>query len=98
MKPMRPKGHLHAMLRHLVFLVMIAGLVCGCASVESSHLSDVRSSLLASARRSDPDFPDGRDVLLTHFSHVGQLVSSKGEVVYVADRRAVLAGMLAPRG
>lgn len=89
---------LDAMFRHLTLLVTIAVLVCGCASRPSDQLSDVRSALLASAKRSDPDFPDSHNLVLTHFSHVGQLVSSSGELIYVADRRAVIAGMLAPRG
>jgi hypothetical protein len=86
------------MFRHLTLLAMIAGLVCGCTSKPSAQLSDVRAAMLASAKRSDPDFPDGHSLVLTHFSHIGQLVSSSGELVYVADRRAVIAGMLAPRG
>src|SRR5204862_4038457 len=83
---------------HPTLLAVIAGLICGCASRPSRQLADVRSALLASAKRSDPDFPDSHNLVLTHFSHVGQLVSSSGEVIYVADRRAVIAGMLAPRG
>ena len=84
--------------RHFTFLPLLAGFLCGCASLPSDQGSDVRSALLASARRSDSDFPDSHSVVLTHFSHIGQLVTSSGEVVYVADLRAVIAGMLAPRG
>lgn len=84
------------MLRVLAPLAAIASLLCGCAG--TPQVSDVRSFLLASAERGDPNFPDGHSVVLTHFSHVGQLVSSSGDLVYVADRRAVIAGMLAPRG
>jgi hypothetical protein len=83
---------------HLPALVVAVGLVCGCASTPTPQPLDIRASLLASAQTSDPDFPDGRNMVLTHFSHVGQLVSSKGKRIYVADRRAVIAGMLAPRG
>jgi hypothetical protein len=87
-----------AMFRPLPLFVAIAGLASGCVSTPSRQSSDVRASLLAAAKKSDPGFPDGRNTVLTHFSHVGQLLSSNGEVIYVADRRAVIAGMLAPRG
>ncbi len=70
----------------------------GCAKPEGSRRLDVRAALLTSAAENDPDFPDGETVLLTHFSHVGELQSSRGDLVYVADRRAVTAGMPAPRG
>jgi len=85
--------------RNLVLgLLAAAGFLCGCASQPSARVSDIRSSLLASASLGDADFPDGHSMVLTHFSHVGQLVSSSGQVVYVADTRAVVPGMLAPRG
>jgi hypothetical protein len=58
--------------------------VGGCASAPSQQLLDVRAALLVSAEEADPDFPDGSEVLLTHFSHVGRLVASVGEVIYVA--------------
>ena len=89
---------LDTMYRFLALFIAVAWLGCGCATAPLGHSSDIRSSLLASAKRSDPDFPDGHNMVLTHFSHVGQLVSSGGEIIYVADRRAVIAGMLAPRG
>lgn len=85
------------MLRHLLLLAVIALLLCSCETATNSAL-DVRELLLESAKKSDPDFPDGKDVLLTHFSHVGHLVTSSGERVDIVDRRAVLGGMLAPRG
>jgi hypothetical protein len=86
------------MLRVLALLVAVSACLCGCAKTRSPQVSDVRSALFESAKRSDPDFPDGHRVVLTHFSHVGQLVTASGDVVQVADRRSVIAGMLAPRG
>ncbi|MBC8242993.1 MAG: hypothetical protein H8E20_01250 [Verrucomicrobia bacterium] len=59
---------------------------------------DARSELLAAAKAGDSDFPDGEHVVLTHFSHVGQVTTKAGETIFVVDRRAVLAGTLAPRG
>ena len=86
---------LDAMARYLAFFVAIVCLVSGCVATPPR---DVRAALLASAEKGDPDFPDGREVVLTHFSHVGQLVTSSGDLIYVADRSAVIAGMPAPRG
>lgn|GEM_PF-5422157 len=60
---------------------------------------NIRQTLLASARASDPDFPaDNSGLVLTHFSHVCELFTNEGETIYVADRRTVVAGMSAPRG
>src|SRR5262245_1305187 len=85
-----------AMCRLFTLVGAMVALATGCVSVKQN--SDIRAALLASAEKSDPDFPDGRNSVLTHFSHVGQLVTTSGDVIYVADRSAVLAGMLAPRG
>jgi hypothetical protein len=63
----------------------------------SAQAEGLRLRLLAEARRSDPDFPDGRWGKLTHFVHVGTLETSDGPIS-VVDRRAVLTGMLSPRG
>jgi hypothetical protein len=89
-----------------VVLLILSGVLLGCSTVQcrtgsigsSVRPLDVRAALLASAKKSDPDFPNGREMLLTHFSHIGQLLTSRGDIIYVADRRAVIAGMLAPRG
>jgi hypothetical protein len=86
------------MFRYLALFAALAVSVSGCAGTRSARLLDVRAALLASAKKGDPDFPDGQRAILTHFSHVGQLATSSGETIYVADRRAVAAGMLAPRG
>ena len=86
----------HAMCKAAILVVVVLALASGC--VNPWRRADVRALLLASAQRGDPDFPDGRNSVLTHFSHVGQLETSGGEVLFVADRRAVLAGMRAPRG
>ncbi len=77
-------------------LVLALSLV-GCASLGPAPV-DVRSKLLLAAEAGDPGHPDGKNVVLTHFSHVGHVTTDAGETVYVADRRAVIAGMLAPRG
>lgn len=73
-------------------------LLVGCATLPSAISGDVRTALLSAASDSDPRFPDGRDVILTHFSYVGELWTARGERIFIADQRAVLAGMLAPRG
>lgn len=64
----------------------------GCATSE-----DVRSRLLASAERQDPDFPDGESVQLARFAYVGSVRTPSGPV-YVVDRQDMITGMLAPRG
>jgi hypothetical protein len=77
----------------LVSLTILSGCV-----IAPSHLLDVREALMDSAKKSEPGFPDGHEVLLTHFSYIGHLVTSQGEVIYVADQRGVIADMEAPRG
>ena len=86
------------MFHYAALFAALAVSVSGCASTRSRQSLEVRAALLAAAKKGDPDFPDGQRAILTHFSHVGQLATSIGEVIYVADRRAVLAGMLAPHG
>lgn len=88
----------NAGLASVVSILVAMAVWSGCASTPPSHPKDIRTALLASAQRSDPDFPNGQTVVLTHFSHVGQLLTSKGETIHVADQRAVIAGMSAPRG
>jgi len=78
-------------------LLLSSGLI-GCATANSTRATDVRAKLLAAAERSEPDFPDGRSLVLTHFSHVGQLVTARGETIYVASRHSVTADVLAPHG
>jgi len=83
-------------MRHLLTcLLAFVAVLSGCAT---AHPRDVRTALLDSARHTEPGFPDGRQVLLSHFSHVGRLVTSQGDVIYVADQRGVIADMRAPRG
>lgn len=65
--------------KHLLALVLSAVLT-GCV-VTPTKPPDIRATLLESARHSEPDFPDGRDLVLTHFSHVGQLVTSRGDII-----------------
>ena len=79
----------------LPWLLVFVAVFSGCAT---AHPPDVREALLDAARHSEPGFPDGRQILLTHFSYVGHLVTSQGEVIYVVDQRGVIANMQAPRG
>ena len=78
------------------FLIFVAAL-SGCA-IAPSHPQDVRAALLDSAKKGESSFPDGREVMLTHFSYVGPLMTLLGDVIYVADQRGVIADMRAPRG
>lgn len=81
-----------------ICITVLAALLIGCASRPSSTPRDIRAALLEAARNGDPYFPDGENVILTHFSQVGELWTDRGGRIFVADQRAVLAGMLAPRG
>lgn len=83
--------------RRLLIGLALAMSLAGCASLGQAPV-DVRSKLLTAAKAGDSDFPDGEHVVLTHFSHVGQVTTKASETIFVVDRRAVLAGMLAPRG
>jgi hypothetical protein len=74
----------------LVAIIVVVSFA-GCAA------PDLRDSMLASAQRSDPTFPDGGDVKLVRFAYVGSVRSPTGPV-RVVHRTAVLTGMLAPRG
>jgi hypothetical protein len=58
---------------------------------------DIREVLIQGAKKGDKEFPDGKDVLLVHFSYLGKLHTRDG-VIYVADMRSALANMPAPRG
>ena len=85
-----------------MILRVLAGLglamsLAGCASLGPVPV-DIRAKLLPAANVGDPDHPDGENVVLTHFSHVGQLTTDAGGTIYVVDRRAVIAGMLALLG
>jgi len=76
------------------------GILAGCSLPSRTVVSsqpDIRLRLLENARQQDQEFPDGSAIKLTHFSYVGTLETLQG-TVYVVDRRAVIAGMLAPRG
>ncbi len=88
-------------LRGLLVVLLTISLVFLARAYQASSSSvltqDVRQSLLASAQNGDPALLSS-DLVLTHFSHVCELVKSDGGIIYVADRRAVLPGMSAPRG
>jgi hypothetical protein len=86
-------------LKLIICLVLVlSGGLFGCASAPPAQSLDVRAALLFSAKKNDSNFPNGQDAVLTHFSHVGQLVTSRGEIIYVVDERAVTAGVLSPHG
>jgi hypothetical protein len=68
-----------------------------CIGQTHNEPADIREGLPSSAKKADKDFPDGNDVLLTHFSYLGKLQTKKG-VIYVANMRSVLNNMNAPRG
>jgi len=78
-----------------LFLLTIA--LSGCA-IAPSHPQDVRAALLDSAKTSEPDFPDGHEVLLTHFAYIGNLMTTRGDIVYVVDQNGVIADMESPHG
>jgi hypothetical protein len=84
-------------LRPLLLLICLA-LLSGCSKAPEIKFMEVRSILVAAAKAGDPDFPDGRNVQLTYFSHIGELHTNKGALIYVVDTCAVLTGMPAPRG
>ena len=75
----------------------LSGGLIGCVA-PSEESCDVRAAMLESARRKEPDFPDGRYLVLTHFAHVGRLVTARGDVIYVADQHSVTADALSPHG
>ncbi|HEV2329749.1 MAG TPA: hypothetical protein VGY56_13285 [Verrucomicrobiae bacterium] len=78
-------------------LLMLVTMFSGC-SVTPRNPYDVRTALLDSAKKSEPNFPDGHELLLTHFSYLGRLVTSQGDVIYVVDQRGVVADQPAPHG
>jgi hypothetical protein len=57
---------------------------------------DIRDLLLQSSKTSDKDFPDGKDVLLRHFSYAGKLKTKVG-IIYVVNMGILLNHMSAPR-
>jgi hypothetical protein len=87
---MKPKGILSLAL-------VLSGFLSGCVA-PSTRPVDVRGALLESARKTEPGFPDGRDLVLTHFAEVGQLMTSRGDVIYVIEQFSVTADELAPHG
>lgn len=64
---------------------------------EIAWTCDIKTALQQAAAASDPNFPDGKLSILTHFSIACEL-RSEAEVIYVVDRRAVLTDMVSPRG
>jgi len=79
------------MLNRVFIVSCTAMLLAGCAA------TDTRDQLLHAAQRSDPDFPDGEHVKLTHFAYIGRVQTPEGSV-YIVEQNAVTMGMLAPRG
>ena len=76
----------------------LSGALSGCADFHSARALDIRSKLLASAKKNDPGFPDGKNLILTHFSHIGELATLRGDIIYVADERGVTSDALSPHG
>jgi len=81
----------------LCLALFLSGVLTGCVATSTKPV-DVRAALLESAKKSEPDFPDVRNSVLTHFAHVGELMTSRHEIIYVADQRAVTADALSPHG
>jgi hypothetical protein len=81
----------------LCLALVLSGVLAGCVAPSAKPL-DVRTMLLESAKKSEPDFPDVRNSVLTYFAHVGELMTSRHEIIYVADQRAVTADALSPHG
>ena len=68
------------------------------AAEQDAEETDIRGILQASQKDADEDYPNGKDVKLTHFGYIGSVSTAKGDTIYVADQRGVITGMLAPRG
>jgi hypothetical protein len=77
--------------------LVLSGVLTGCVATSGKRV-DVRAALLESAKKSEPDFPDGRNLVLTHFAEIGQLVTSRGDVIYVIEQFSVIADAMAPHG
>ncbi len=87
------------MKNQLPALLILILLICPtyCLGQTTKEPVDLREMLASSAKKADKEFPDGKDVLLTHFSYLGKLLTKEG-VIYVVDMRSVLNSMSAPRG
>jgi len=86
--------------RFFVFLASgVFALGCSPSIVkEPCNLLDIRDSLFKAVEKAEPDFPDGIEVKLTHFSYVGSVLTRNEKKIHVIDQRAVITGMSAPRG
>jgi hypothetical protein len=84
------------LLRTLPILILLIFPIY-CLGQANKEPADIRDMLASSAKKADKDFPDGKEVLITHFSYLGKLQTREG-VIYVADMRSVLNNMSAPRG
>lgn len=76
-------------------LILIACILS--ASCATRHGGDLRSQMLDACVREDPDFPDGRSMKLIEFAYTGDVRTESG-ILHVNFVRAVITGMLAPRG
>ena len=81
----------------LCLLLALSGVLTGCIATSTKPV-DVRTALLESAKKSEPDFPDGRNLVLTHFAEIGQLVTARGDVIYVIEQFSVTADAMSPHG
>lgn len=84
----------------IALLVVVS--VGGCATSHESRGSiaaftpDIREVMLASASANDA-FPDGKNLVLTHFAYIGTVATQHGPIRVVACR-AVIPDMPSPRG
>ena len=76
--------------------IMLILAVSGCTYVRPV-VTDQREAFLSSAASSDPDFPDGISTKLTHFSHIGTVLTTSGPL-NVTFLKQVILGMPSPRG
>jgi hypothetical protein len=78
--------------------VAMLGFYVGAGACSAAEI-DLYRRLKAAAAEQDPNYPDGVDLQLTHFSLVCNLARENGAGdLYVVDQRAVLTGMQSPRG
>jgi hypothetical protein len=92
----------------LASAAVAAALACsGCANVAVDNsgalatnphaISDIRETMLASARANDVWFPDGEGKVLTQFAYIGTVETQEG-LIRVVSCRSIITGMLSPRG
>jgi len=83
-------------MRPIVLWVSLAGVVCISGCAEPSAVS-FRDKMRQEAKANYRFFPDGENVKLTHFAYLGDVQTSEG-MLRIVFLRAVLTGMMSPRG